>query len=647
MRRSTKEYVCLALTLMSLAYVSVRANEGPVSNPSDGYINFSFDQVDIRSFVKLVGDITGRRFVVADDVQGKFTVVSRRVSRREVYPLFVSILESSGCSVIQDKEIYRIVALPKRVIPVAPVVGVDEQTPEEGMVTKIIRLEHVSAIELRKVLESKVGGGKTGAIGAIDETNHLIITDTADSIRQIEKIVAEIDRPGLARMTEVVSLDFAGAEDIATQLNLAMAESESRGEKLRRRLPAVPGRRTPFRRTAMAVASPHSNSLILVGTLSQISELKRMIKKMDVDAPSGRGRLNVIFLKYMSAEEAAKSLSALLAKSSDKDTGQPRKRNIAIEAIAANNALLVDASLGDFDVVKKLVEQLDQIPQQVHISVIIAEHSLSDDLNFGVEMAVLEMPSKVGSTVIQGSSRISEGADSLMNRIQQGIFPRGITVGVIHGSSLGSDGRIVSSFPGILNIDAIIKTGKFRIRSETSLEAQNNKEASINIVNEIPILKSTIQGGSGTARDIIQNIERVDVGIKLKLTPHIIPGGEVQMTLNTSIEAVIDPGPSDTLFTPTIAKREVMTTVIVPDGQMIVIAGLTREDKTQIIKKFPILGSIPLLGLLFRHKIDTTEKTNLLIFVTPRIVSEAFSTAESIREEWENKTGLKAHEEQL
>jgi general secretion pathway protein D len=161
----------------------------------------------------------------------------------------------------------------------------------------------------------------------------------------------------------------------------------------------------------------------------------------------------------------------------------------------------------------------------------------------------------------------------------------------------------------------------------------------ISVVNEIPILKSTIQAGTGTSRDVIQNIDRVDVGVKLKLTPHVVPNGDVQMTLNTSIEAVIDPGPAGTSYTPTIAKREVNTAVVVPDGQQIIIAGLTREDKTQIDKRIPILGSIPLLGWLFSSKVDTTENTNILILVTPRVVSD-MASANQVKAEWEQKASL-------
>ncbi|OGV65402.1 MAG: hypothetical protein A2283_01585 [Lentisphaerae bacterium RIFOXYA12_FULL_48_11] len=610
----------------------------------DRSINFSFDQVDVRSFVKLVGDITGKKFVVADGVIGKITVVSPQVKKNDVYPLFVSILESAGCTVSEQDGISRIIQTAPRVIPVAPVIGPGTVTPTSGMITKVLRPTYVSAAELRKLLESKVSGGKTGAIGAIDESNHLIVTDTAAAVRQIESIVTEVDQPGMSRMTELITLKYAGAEDLAGQLNEAVSQGESKAEQLRNRLPQVPGVPEQTRKSAVVVAAPHSNSLILVGSSSQIMELKRIIQMMDVDMPSGRGRLNAIFLKYLGAEEAAKSLNSLLNKTAEKDVRTGTSvRKISIEASPANNAIIVDSTVGDFEVVKKLVEQLDRVTGQVHIEVMIAEVTDTDGMELGFEFAALGMPTKVNDYAGQGSFRITDETDSLMSSIQSGVFPKGISVGVAQGVSVGTDGSIKVGYPGMVNIDAVKKTGNVRIRSRTALEAQNNKEATVNIVNEIPVLKSTIQGGSGTARDVIQNLDRVDVGIKLKLTPYIIPGGEVRMVLNPSIEAVIDPGPSETAFAPTIAKREVSTTVTVKDGKTIIIAGLTREDKTKVVRKVPILGSIPLLGILFRKTSDSMEKTNLLIFVTPTIVDTQVK-ADDLMKDWEKKTDLKANE---
>ncbi len=608
---------------------------------SQGSVNFSFDQVDIRTFVKLVGDMTGRKFVVADKVTGKITVISPKVQQKDVYQLFVNILESCGCTVVDDQGVFSIVPMPERASSSAPVIGPNEVTPLTGLITKVIKLNNVSASEIRKALEPRVSGGKTGGVTSVDETNHIIITDTAENVRRAEKIIAEIDKPGTARTTEVIRLQFASSENLALELNSAIQQKETKQDKLLNRLPAAEGASSGALKTAIVVPSPHSNSLILVGNQTQIEELKNLISKMDVDTPSGRGNLNAVFLKYISAEEAAKSINSLLGKP-DKQTQASQNpmtnRKISIEANAANNALLVDAAPGDFEVVRRLVDQLDQVAQQVHIEVMIMEYNITDDFKFGIEALALDTPSQSKDVVAVGSLTYND-KQTILDGVQNGIFPGGLTIGVAKGTYTDAAGKVhASGFPGVINFDAMKKDGNFRVVSQTGLEAQNNKEASVNIVNQIPILKSTIQGGSGTARDVIQNIERLDVGIKLKLTPRIIPNGEIQVQLSPSIEAVIDQGPSGQ-YTPTIARREVTTTVTVKDGKTIIIAGLTREDNTEMIKKLPILGYIPIIGQLFTYKARNNEKTNMLIFVTPKSVTDQASV-DALRKSWQEKTGL-------
>jgi len=628
MRFATALILMGALVLPSIAETAAATDTGVV--------NFTFDQVDVRTFVKLVGEMTGKRFVVGDGIEGKITVVSPKVQRSQIYPLFLSILESVGCSVMKEGEFLRVVALSARPTPLAPVVGPGDETPGEGVVTKVIRLEHVSAVELRKVLETKVGSGKMGGVGAIEETNHLIVTDTAANIRRIQALVSEIDLPGLARVTEVIPLSYASADDTAAQLSDALLESATRAEQLRKRLAGTTS--ISEARAASVVAAPHSNSLLVVGTMSQIEALRELIAKMDVDVPSGRGRLNAIFLRHLSAEEAAENISALLAK---RDGGKEAtaSRRIAIQASPSSNALLVDASPGDFDVVRRLIEQLDQTPDQVHINVLILEVSTSEGLELGVDLAAVDMPSGVGDSVVQGGFSLGDSAGGLLSAIQSGVFPRGLSVGVAHGSSRASDGTLQVGYPGLFNIDAVKQNGRFKVVSETSLQSLNNKEANVSVVNEIPVLKSEISGGTGSSRDIIKNIERMDVGVTLKITPHVIPGGHIRMELNPSIEAVIDSGSEDTQFTPTIARRQVESTVTVQDGKTIVIAGLTRQDELESVKRVPILGSIPLLGWLFRRTETNMERRDVLIFVTPTVVSE-MAAADAVRELWEDKTGL-------
>ncbi len=605
-----------------------------------GFVNFSFDGIDVRSFVKSVGDMTGRMFVVDEKVKGEITVVAPRIDRENVYPLFVTILESVGCTVMSDNQsdVHRIVPLQDRQVPVAPVVGADEPTPLSGLVTKVIKLDYVSASEINKILVTRLGRGKGGSVSAIEETNHIVVTDTAGSIRSIEKIISEIDRPGREGVTEILPLRHADAGELAEQLKSAISERENRAQRLKRRLPSV-GRDKPGAGGLTIVPSPRSNSLILTGTREEIDHLSGIVKRIDVQAETRGGRLNAIFLKYISADEAAKSIGALLEKNASKaDSGGGV---ISVEPSVANNALLVDASSREFKAVKQLVSQLDRLPEQVHIEVLILELTGREDFTLGVEMAALDQPDANNDSVIVGSSITRESAQTLLQAVQEGIFPNGITVGVASGARVNEEGNLSVGYPGVFNLEAMAEDVHIEVRSQTSLEAENNKEASVRIVNDIPVLKSTIEGGSGTARDVIQNIERMEVGIELKLTPHVIDGSEVRMVLNPSIETVVDSGPSDTQFTPTIARREVSTTVTVKDRDTIVIAGLTRDDKNTKVRKVPVLSSIPLLGMLFRRSEEIAEKTDILILVKPRIVTGKGNSGEII-EKWEGRTGMKS-----
>lgn len=591
------------------------------------FVNFNFDQVDIRFLVKLVGDLTGRRFVIDKVVEGKITVVTPpQIPIGEIYPLFLSILEANGCALVERDGFYHVVARERRPTPIAPVVGAAAPTPTEGVITKVIHVSYLNAADLRKILEPMIGEGKAGGLGILEATNHLIITDTAESIRRIEKIIEQLDKPGLARITEIYPLKSAAAQDLANELNQAIAGAAvkpvSQGERLSQRLPRPDGATTAAGE-AVVVAAPHSNSLILVGTAAQVADLKRLIAHMDVEPQAGHGHLKALFLNYMSSDEAAKNLNALFAKGVDKTQAQ----KIAIESSLANNALLVDAAPQDFEMVREVIAQLDRPPQQVLVEVMIAELTTTKGRDIGAEILAAGNPAQDSTTII-GGSRASEKSQDLVSQVMAGIVPNGLTFGIAKGSYTDANGNVVPRVPFLININAIDENAKFKILSNIPLWAQNNQQANVTVGKNIPILKSTISAGAGTARDIIQNIDRIDVGLKLSVTPHINPNNEVMMKLNPSIEAILEESTGGQAFTPTIAKREVTTTVTVPDGDTIIISGLIREDTVHQVRKVPFLGSIPLLGWLFKHDVEVVERTNLLIFVTPHVATNLHDTAD-------------------
>lgn len=609
----------------------------PAPGPEES-LSFTFEGVDLRVFTKLVGEFTGKRIAVPDDVHGTITIVSPKVTKSEAFRIYTAVLESSGYSVAADGDVYRVVPLPeRRAGGVGAIVGEGDEMPEGGLVTRILHLEHVTASEMRKLLEGHLD--RKDAASAIDETNHLVVTDTASNIRRVERIVAELDKPSNARVTEIIALKHADATHLAQQLAAAMAETQSRAAQLLRRVPAAAGSADPAPpalRAPTIVPADHANQLVLSGTPRQIQTLKDLVAQLDIDAPSGRSGLNVIFLNYIKAADAAKDITTLFEKSAAQQGGAAPTRRVAVQASDDGNALLVDSAPQDFESLKAFIETLDVPPQQVHISVLIAEVQKGDGLDLGVEFTGIDLPEGVGDNTPNGATRLSGAstASGILTDLSTGAFPSGISFGIAHGSYRDNEGNLVSGFPGFININAIKSDSRVKVLSETSLGALNHKEANVKVVDDIPILESTVTG-SGSDRDIIQNITRTDVGVKLKIVPHIAPGGNVRCELEPSIETVTSSAGD---YSPTIAKRSVSTIVSVPDGRTIVIAGLTRTNVVESKRKVPLLGDIPLLGWLFRWNSRSETETNIIIFVTPRIVSDDAS-ADAVRAEWEKKTG--------
>lgn len=631
-----------AVSALGQAPVSAPASVPVRTAESEDFLQFNFEQVDIRLFTQIVGSFTGRRFVVAEDVSGKITVVSPKVSRETAYPLFVGVLESSGFTVQREGEIDRIVRLPERKAGMGAIVADDDEKPAYGLVTRIMHLEHVNASEMRKMLEMHLQ--RKDFVSALDETNHLIVTDTAEGVRRVEDLVKRLDKPGMARVMEVIPLEHADAVALARQIGAAYAQTQSRAEQLLTRIPGVDGsaQAVPAMSAPTLVPAEHANRLIVTGTAKQVEQIRELIRQMDVSAPTGRSALNVILLSYLKAEDVAKNLTTLLEKSAVQSAAATSKRHLSIEAVPSNNALLVDAAPEDFLQVKRLVESLDVMPQQVHISVLIAEVASGDAETLGVSITALNAPDSVGNNAFAGASRLQSDSSSgggILSQISQGVFGEGLTFGIAHGSHLDAAGNIVADYPAIFNLDLIRRNSKVKILSDTSLGAQNNHPAEVAIVDNIGVLESTVSG-SGADRDFIQNIKRMDVGVKVNMTPYIIPGGLVKVELEPSIEAVTDTGGLDQ-YVPTISKRMVKTTMTVPDGQTIVIAGLTRNDESEIQKRIPLLGDIPWLGWLFRWNSKSVTKTNILIFVTPTIMSNV-ADAVAVRQSLEAKTGIVA-----
>jgi len=614
----------LLACVLLLALSPLHAQE-PAERPAGPFVNFNFEQVEISNLVNVVGAQTGKRFVMDGAVTGRVSVITReQIPVAEVFPLFVAVLEGAGHTVVEREGVYHIRVLRGDDPLEAPVVGAGEALRGVGLITRVIRLNHIRATDVRPLLEPMVRLAKYGSLSAFAPTNHLIITDTASNVARIEALLAELDRPGQSTDLTVIPLQHASARELAAQISAALAGAESAGARVTRHVQGVIEGRGDIPSGFTLVAAEQANALIASAGPLQLQQIRDMVAKLDVPAESAAaGRLQAIFLNYASAEAAAKQLTSLLAQRKDKD---PRDQ-ISVEADISNNAVLVDAGPLAFAAVRDLLRELDRPPEQVLVEVMIIEVGGNNSLNLGVELATVDQP-KDGETTVVGRSRPGE-TDTLLDLVNERTFPQGMTFGLVRGD--------ISRIPIV--IEALAGNRDVNILSHVPLRTQNNAEASMSVVENIPILKSVIEGGTGDNRDVIQNIERIDVGIKLTIRPQVNPNREITLQLNPVIEAILQESSGGVELTPTIARREVKSTVTVPDRATVVISGLMRENKVSEERRVPILGRIPLLGFFFRKTVERSEKTNLLIFVTPRLVTDAKDNAEADAA-WRERTGL-------
>ena len=620
-----------AIFLLAAAVSAAAFSQEPAPAAADGRgetMSFNFDRVDVRAFTKVVGSFTGRRFVVPEGVDGAITVVSPPVPRAEAYGVFAAILESNGFTLQREGGLERVVALPDRAARMGEIVPAGAELPDHGLATRIFRLDHIPAEDMRRTLEAQLG--QKDAVSVLEETNHLVISDTAERLRRVAELVRELDKPGMASACEVIDLEHADAAALARQLSAAFSETASRASQLRARLPAPAGAPAdPLARAPVIVASGHANQLLVTGSQRQIQAIRELVAKLDVAAPTGRSAFNVIVPKFLKASDFAQNMTTLLEKFAAGNADPTLARRISVQAIDAQNAILVNASPEDFRAVQALVEQLDVKPKQVHIEVLIAEVQEGAEDTLGVQFNFAG--SHHGAAWGGGSHPNAESAGaSLASAVGLQIYPEGLAAAIANKA-----GETI----GVVNVDALRQNSAVRILATPSVSAQNHTTAEVTIVNNIPMTESTVSG-TGSDRDLVQTITRYDVGVKLSITPHVVPGGEVQMELEPSIEAVTSAGNAAD-YAPTIAKRTVKTVQTARDGETIVISGLTRADKTTVERRVPLLGSIPLLGWLFRWDAEVEERTSILVFVTPTVLDGAGAAA-GLRESLETRTGLAA-----
>ena len=554
---------------------------------------------DIRAFAADMAQISNKTIVLDPRVKGNVTVVSNQdLDAGEAYAVFLSVLRVHGYAAIENNG----------VVKVMPESGARQDATvnnknNDSLATEVIRLSQANARVIAPLLKPLVN--KQGHIAAYEATNSIIIADYVGNLSRIKSILLELDK-NPADTFELIPLDNTSANEVARILG-----SMWRGDN-------------QMSKSFSAIAVERSNSILLRGQIGVIKQIKRVISRLDSNS-SQSSNLKVIYLKYAKAEDLTGILEKVaesLEEEIPSESSKKNKTNIGFHN--DTNALIISAQPDILKSLESVISQLDIRRAQVLVEALIVE--ISDKLarDLGVQFLFLgdgesspiatqrfgtPNPDLI-STIGAETSEDSTISSTMQTRAANSLLALdGLAVGVARYKASGT------SFATILNL--IAQDADSNVLSTPSIMTMDNEEASIVVGQEIPI--TTGETLSGSNSNPFRSVTRQEIGVKLTVRPQINEGNAVKMYINQEVSSIF--GPLGEMSTDLITnKRNIKTTVLVEDGETIVLGGLIDDDVQESVKKVPFLGDIPLLGRLFKTTSITRTKRNLMVFLRPTIV---------------------------
>ena len=626
------------------------APPGPSMAPvahSPTYLSMDFTDVELPVLIKFMSEQTKRNFIFDERVQGKITIISpRRVTLEEAYDVFLYVLQAKGFTTVSQGNTIKIVAA-REARQDTIQTGVSKDTASAEFITRLVPLVNLDSAEVLPLVTPLVS--KDGMVSAFGSSNTLLLIDSRANIDRIVTILAEVDGPGSLGVLRVYPLDFAvAAEAVKTLTSIyleggtvaatpAAGRSRPRGGQIR----GSRGIAVKF------LPDARTNSVIVYAGQEMQDDVAELLKKIDVPASAGTGRISVYYLENADAEEVSKVLASLSKErtgAGPAPTAPPGARTaplpatggavisaeleggVKVTADKATNALIIVASANDYETLVGVIRKLDIRRRQVFVEAVVMEIDLDKTLDVGVEWRAA---AEIGgdSAVIGGANYgIQGGMNSLLAGLAAGtplIFPgSGLVAGGIGGSVTLPDGTQVPAIAAVLR--ASQGNNNLNILSSPHLLTQNNKEAEIIVAENIPFITSQSRDSTNLA-NVINSVERKDVGVTLRLTPHIHESEFVSMDIYQEASALKQDAltlAQTATVGPTWTKRSTKTTVLVKSGDTVIISGIIQDSFSKNVSKIPLLGDIPILGYLFRYTSEQKKKTNLLIMLTPHIIQE-------------------------
>ncbi|MET1079144.1 MAG: type II secretion system secretin GspD [Pseudomonas sp.] len=569
------------------------------ANQQEDSWTINLKDADIREFIDQVAEITGETFVVDPRVKGQVSVVSKTpLTLSEVYQLFLSVMATHGFTLITQGEQARIIPNAE-----AKADAGDGPAAPDRLETRLIQVQHSAVAELIPLIRPLVP--QYGHLAAVTSANALIISDRSANIARIEDLVRQLDQKG-DRDYSVLNLQYAWVMDAAEVLNNALARGQAKGGS-----------------GTQVIADARTNRLILLGPPDARAKLVALAQS--IDTPTTRSaNTRVIRLRHNDAKALAETLGEISEGLKTPEgggeaaaAGKPQQ-NILIRADESLNALVLLAEPDTVATLEDIVRQLDVPRAQVMVEAAIVEVSgdISDAL--GVQWAIDARGGKGGLGGVNfAGTGLSVG--TLLQAAQAEKIPDKLPDGAIIGVGTDSFGALIT---------ALSKNGKSNLLSTPSLLTLDNQKAEMLVGQNVPFQTGSYTTDSAGAGNPFTTIERKDIGVTLKVTPHINEGATLRLEIEQEISSI---APTASLSASAVDlvtnKRSIKSTILAEDGQVIVLGGLIQDDVTSSVSKVPWLGDLPWLGRLFRSTTESHVKRNLMVFLRPSVVRDAAGLA--------------------
>ncbi|MGA8863021.1 MAG: type II secretion system secretin GspD [Gallionella sp.] len=630
------------------------SNKGANSDSEANKGTLNFVDADIESVIAAVGDYTNTTFIIDPRVKGTLTLVSEKpLTKAQALQLLGSVLRLRGYTIVSGSGYSKVVPEAEAKLQAGPLqTAAGSRVRGDQIATEVFRLNFESAANLVPVLRPLISPNNT--INANPNNNTLVITDYADNLLRLGKIIAALDGPP-GSGPDVVPVRYAVATDIAVMVNRLLENSGM-----------------PAANAVTVLAYPRTNSVVVRAPSEARADLaKQLIEKLD--QPTAQpGNVHVVYLKNAEAAKLAQTLrsvvssdssaisstssSTLSTLSTSSSPASPSPRPAAgqtslssggsagfIQADPTTNTLIITASESVYRDLRTVIDKLDARRAQVYIESLIVEVDANKAAEFGVQWAGLSGNSN-SSTRVGALTGFNSGGDNLISQAAANaagtILPpgNGLSIGLFNKTGLGALAH------------ALETDTHANILSMPNLITLDNEEAKIIVGQNVPFITgqyTTAASSTSAGVSPFQTIERQDIGLTLQVKPQISEGGTVKMVIHqetSGIDTTVNTGGAGLATT----KRSIDTNVLVNDGQIIVLGGLIDDNIQDTVEKVPGLGDIPLIGGLFRYKTRSHVKTDLMVFLRPTILrsSEQSVSLSGDRYDYIRNAELAGHPEQ-